>query len=267
MDSKIFFDNFETIANAPGGITRLRELILDLAVSGKLLTRSSSDTPVSALLALIKSKHEPHGLMSEPRFLIPDHWEWVAIGTIAEHQLGKMLNKSRTDGVARKYLRTANVASHGGFDLSLVKEMIIPEEELEKYSVRKGDLFVNEGGDVGKCAIWTSNMEDFAFQNHLHRLRPLGRITSRYLQLVLQQARNSGALLEMSAGVTIQNLSANTIRKLACPLAPPAEQERIIAKVDELMTLCDQLESELIHQRTLEGAIARTLTSLLFKDE
>lgn len=247
MDAKTFFDNFGTIANAPGGVARLRELILDLAVSGKLSVRASSDSPVSTLLALIKSKHEPHGLMSEPRFLIPDHWEWVAIGTIAEHQLGKMLNKSRTNGVVRKYLRTANVASNGGFDLSLVKEMIIPQEELEKYSVRNGDLFVNEGGDVGKCAIWTSNEVDFAFQNHLHRLRPLGGIASRYLQLVLQQARNSGALLEMSAGVTIQNLSANTVRKLACPFAPLAEQKRIVAKVDELMALCDELEAA--HQK------------------
>ena len=239
-------DNWTTYADTPESISDLRSITLDLALQGRLSSSSSaSDTPVQTLLDHIREQHKPHGDISRERFSIPDHWEWVALGTIADHQLGKMLNKSRTAGASRKYLRTANVASNGGFDLSEIKEMLVPHDELDKYSVRKGDLFVNEGGDVGKSAIWTSDADDFAFQNHLHRLRPLGGIASRFLQIVLQQARNAGALLEMSAGVTIQNLSANTIRKLACPLPPLEEQERIIARVDELMALCDQLENEL----------------------
>lgn len=260
MDSQIFLDNFGIIADAPSGIIRIRELIIELALRGQLCEPKKDSESTQTLLARIANEHKPFEAMSSARFEIPAHWQWVPFGSICQHQLGKMLNTSKTTGVRRKYLRTANVGQQGRFDLSNVKEMLIPEEEIDKYNVLPGDLFVNEGGDVGKSAIWRAeDGKDFAFQNHLHRLRPLGGIKSEYLQLVLQQARNSGAISAASAGVTIQNFSARTLRSLACPLPPVQEQEDIIERVRELMTLCDELESALETRLTIQQNLATSV--------
>ena len=255
MDKKTFLDNFGVIADAPNGIQQLRELVIALSVSGELSDAQDRDEPVLDLLNRISVDFQPHPVMSEIRFAIPPHWKWIPLASIAEHQLGKMLNTSKMKGVRRKYLRSVNVLKSGIIDLSDVKEMLIPEIELDKYNVRVGDLFVNEGGDVGRNAIWLSGTdEEFAFQNQLHRLRPLGGISSRYLQLILRNAKSSGVIAEMSSGVTIQHFSATAIRKLACPLPPVEEQQRIVVKVDELMALCDELEAEKTKRETLRTA-------------
>ena len=244
MDTKAFFENFETIANAPGGITRLRELVLDLAVRGKLSQRQVDDKRISTLVSNLQNELVPYGEMSEIRFDIPNHWTWISLASVVNHQLGKMLNTSKMRGTKRKYLRSVNVRQDGNIELTDVKEMLIPESELSKYDVRVGDIFVNEGGDVGRNAIWLiQSDEEFAFQNQLHRLRPVCGVESRYVQFVLWHAKSSGVIAAMSSGVTIQHFSASAIRKLSFPLPPVEEQKRIVAKVDELMALCDELEA------------------------
>ena len=104
MDSKTFFDNFETIANAPSGITRLRELILDLAVRGKLSQRQAVDKNISTLVSDLQNELVSYGEMSEIRFDIPNHWTWISLASVVNHQLGKMLNTSKMKGIRRKYL-------------------------------------------------------------------------------------------------------------------------------------------------------------------
>jgi type I restriction enzyme S subunit len=136
---------------------------------------------------------------------------------------------------------------------------------LEKYSVRVGDVFVNEGGDVGRNAIWLNDEdEEFAFQNQLHRLRPVCGVESRYVQFVLRHAKSSGVIAEMSSGVTIQHFSATAIRKLAFPLPPVEEQRRIVVKVNELMTMCDGLENSLLNRNELAKKISDALVSNIF---
>ena len=184
MDTKAFFENFETIANAPGGITRLRELVLDLAVRGKLSQRQVDDKRISTLVSNLQNELVPYGEMSEIRFDIPNHWTWISLASVVNHQLGKMLNTSKMRGTKRKYLRSVNVRQDGNIELTDVKEMLIPESELSKYDVRVGDIFVNEGGDVGRNAIWLiQSDEEFAFQNQLHRLRPVSLRWTIYLQM------------------------------------------------------------------------------------
>ena len=246
MNADTLLENFEILAEAPGGISRLRELVIALAVSGQIVKmRMHDDDTVDDLLQCTAGEVDPYPEMSEKRFDIPLHWTWVPLASIARHQLGKMLNTGKMKGERVKYLRSVNVRQDGRIDLSDVKEMLIPIDELEKYSVKLDDVFVNEGGDVGRNAIWLIESEErFAFQNQLHRLRPICGVSSRYLQLVFRDAKSRGVIAELSSGVTIQHFSASSIRKLAIPLPPLAEQKRIVAKVDELMALCDQLEQQ-----------------------
>jgi type I restriction enzyme S subunit len=260
MNAETLLENFEVLAEAPGGISRLRELVIALAVSGQIVKmRMPDDDTVDELLQCTADEVDPYPEMSEKRFDIPLHWTWVPLASIARHQLGKMLNTGKMKGERVKYLRSVNVRQDGRIDLSDVKEMLIPIDELEKYSVKLDDVFVNEGGDVGRNAIWLIESDErFAFQNQLHRLRPICGVSSRYLQLVFRDAKSRGVIAELSSGVTIQHFSASSIRKLAIPLPPLAEQKRIVAKVDELMALCDQLEQQQKHRDNLRTSTRKS---------
>ncbi|MEM1118121.1 MAG: restriction endonuclease subunit S, partial [Bacteroidota bacterium] len=70
---------------------------------------------------------------------LPEGWAWTAFSEVADHRLGKMLDKRKNTGTLRPYLRNVNVRWHG-FDLDDVLEMRIEDYELDKYTVRKGDL-------------------------------------------------------------------------------------------------------------------------------
>jgi type I restriction enzyme, S subunit len=260
MNADTLLENFEILAEAPGGIDRLRELVIALAVSGQIVKmRMPDDDTVDELLRCAAGEVDPYPEMSKKRFDVPLHWTWVPLASIARHQLGKMLNTGKMKGERVKYLRSVNVRQDGRIDLSDVKEMLIPIDELEKYSVKSDDIFVNEGGDVGRNAIWLIESEErFAFQNQLHRLRPICGISSRYLQLVFRDAKSRGVIAELSSGVTIQHFSASSIRKLAIPLPPLAEQKHIVAKVDELMALCDQLEQQQKQRDNLRTATRKS---------
>jgi type I restriction enzyme S subunit len=258
-------NNWTTIADTSESIASIRSFVLDLAVRGKLSERHASDRAISTLVSDLESELVPYGEMSEVRFDIPSHWTWTPLASVVEHQLGKMLHTSKMRGTKIKYLRSVNVRKDGNIDLTDVKEMLIPESELEKYSVRVGDVFVNEGGDVGRNAIWLNDEdEEFAFQNQLHRLRPVCGVESRYVQFVLRHAKSSGVIAEMSSGVTIQHFSATAIRKLAFPLPPVEEQRRIVVKVNELMTMCDGLENSLLNRNELAKKISDALVSNIF---
>ena len=86
------------------------------------------------------------------------------------HNTGKALNASKTDGVSLTYITTSNVYWNS-FELDNLKIMPFTDSEIEKCTVKKGDLLVCEGGDIGRAAIWQFENE-IRIQNHLHRLRP-----------------------------------------------------------------------------------------------
>ena len=88
----------------------------------------------------------------EAPFDVPDQWEWVRLGDIANSRLGKMLDKSKNKGPYRRYLRNANVQWFR-FDLSDVLELRLENADLEEYSVKENDLIVCEGGEPGRAAV------------------------------------------------------------------------------------------------------------------
>ena len=100
---------------------------------------------------------------------IPSNWEWVTIGHIFDHNTGKALNKSDSNGDMLDYITTSNLYWNR-FDLTNVKQMLFTKSEIERCTVCKGDLLVCEGGDVGRAAIWNYDY-DIRIQNHIHRLR------------------------------------------------------------------------------------------------
>ena len=126
------------------------------------------------------------------------------------------------------FLRTSNVL-WGEIDLTVVDEMAIPSHELAAKTLRPGDLLVCEGGEIGRSAIWESEMAPVSFQNHLHRLRPLSSdVEPRFYVYFLQSAFTQLSLFEGAANrTTIPNLSRSRLAALEVPVPKRSEQVAI----------------------------------------
>lgn len=142
---------------------KLKKSILQYAIQGKLVPQDSSDEPVSVLLSKIKAEKEklikegkikkekplPPITDFEKPFDIPDSWQWVRIGEIFQHNTGKALKQSDTNGIKLSYITTSNLY-WDRFELDNIREMYFTKSEVEKCSVQRGDLLVCEGGGLWK---------------------------------------------------------------------------------------------------------------------
>lgn len=271
-------EHFDTLFTTESGLDALKQTILQLAVMGKLVPQALSDEPTSELLARIaqeRARLEASGACKKLRpmsavtgdeqlFELPGTWAWVRFGSIVDTRLGKMLDAAKNRGELKPYLRNTNV-QWWRFDLDDIKEMRLTEDELSEFRLAKGDLLICEGGEPGRCAIWRSEVEEMYFQKALHRARPLGGCISEYLQIVLRQDAASGWLSSYFTGATIKHFPGDKLNSYVLPLPPVAEQHRIVAKVDEMLTLCDRLKADLAESRSRRASLASTLIESALK--
>ncbi|WP_374279017.1 restriction endonuclease subunit S [Azonexus sp.] len=169
-----------------------------------------------------------------------------------------MLDAAKNRGNLKPYLRNTNV-QWWRFELDDIKEMRLAEDELAEFRLMNGDLLICEGGEPGRCAIWRSDVDEMYFQKALHRARPLGGCISEYLQIVLRQDAVSGALSTYFTGATIKHFPGDKLNSYAIPLPPVAEQRRIVAKVDQLMALCNNLKADVATASQHQATLADTL--------
>ncbi len=222
-------------------INSAKSRILDLAIHGKLVPQDANDESASELLKRINPK--AIASCDNPHYAnIPSSWVCTTMGSIFQHNTGKALNKSAsTEGALQPYLTTSNVYWNT-FDLSVVKEMRFKESEIEKCTIRKGDLLVCEGGDIGRAAIWDKDYS-ICIQNHLHRLRPKGDVVPLlylYFIMFLKLSNN----LE-GKGIGLQGFSSGLLDKLEVPLPPYNEQIRIVDKIQETFNMLDSIAESL----------------------
>ncbi|MBI5075110.1 MAG: restriction endonuclease subunit S [Nitrospirae bacterium] len=239
-------------------VKQLRQAFLREAMQGKLVEQDPKDEPASELLKKIKTalrqaqgdkknwkqKGLPPIKKDEISFEVPESWVWCRLGTIAEMCLGKMLDQIKNKGSLQPYLRNTNVR-WGGFDLSDLKEMRFTESEEDRFSIIKEDLVICEGGEPGRAAIW-ENETPIKFQKALHRVRVNGKVlSSKYLFYCILSDANTKRLIDYFTGAGIQHLTGKSLSKYAIPLPPLPEQHRIVAKLEQLMHLCDDLEQSI----------------------
>jgi type I restriction enzyme S subunit len=114
---------------------------------------------------------------------IPEHWSVLKINHFGVVTLGKMLTPDEKEGyVLKPYLRSQNIQKER-VDVSDVKEMWFTKSELLKLKLLKGDLLLNEGGDVGRTCIWNEELENCYIQNSVNRLRFIDDLQEYYLYL------------------------------------------------------------------------------------
>lgn len=267
-DVAFTLDNFASLTTRPEQVKMLRRTILNLAVRGKLVPQDPEDEPAAELLKRIaKEKERANGFLkgllppvseNEQTFPIPKSWEWARLGNVSASLLGKTLNQAKNRGTYKPYLRSVNVYWLE-LKLSDVKQMKFEEEELEKYALRKDDVLVCEGGEAGRAAVWNDEVEGIYYQNALHRVRFFGKMDPNYFVFALCSDFNNRRLESYCTGVTIKHLTSKRLARYCFPVPPLDEQRRIVAKVDELMGLCDRLEESLTtgndRRRQLLGAL------------
>ena len=230
----------------------LKNSILQLAVQGKLVEQRAEEGTAEELYKKIqaekqkltaekkikKEKPLPEITAEEIPFDIPESWKWVRLGEIFSHNTGKALNSSKTEGTKLTYITTSNLYWNR-FELDNLKEMFFTDDEVEKYTVKKGDLLVCEGGDVGRSAVWNYD-EEMRIQNHIHKLRPYVNVNAQFFSYVFYLYKALGLI--GGKGIGIKGLSTNAIHIIKIPLPPLEEQKRIVAKIEELLPQIDRYE-------------------------
>jgi type I restriction enzyme S subunit len=263
--ARFYFNHLPRLTTRPEHIHQLRQTILNLAVRGKLVPQDPKDEPSSKLLIRLswgkKEIIEELGLRQQPELVeerdqvVPFHapaaWVWsvmdecfIVTGGIQKTPLRTPRNN------AFPYVGVSNVL-RGRLDLSEVKQFELKEGELDKLRLEPDDLLVVEGNgsasEVGRCARWTGEILDCVHQNHIIRCRAGDPAIARFTEIYLNSETGieiMQALAVTSAG--LYNLSVGKIRRIQIPIPPLAEQQRIVAKVDELMLLCEQLETQIV---------------------
>ena len=226
-------------------IKQAKSKILDLAIHGKLVPQDSNDEPAEELLKRIAtSDNRPYKKIDEDETLfdIPESWSWCTLGEIYTHTTGKALKKTNNKGTLRKYITTSNLYWNS-LDFTEVREMYFTDDELEKCTIKKGDLILCNGGDVGRAAIWNYDY-DICYQNHVSRLRPKNKDISNSFFLYLIMIYKQQGMLN-GKGVGITSLSASDLLSAVIPLPPYPEQQRIVSKIEELFSYLDKISSNL----------------------
>ncbi len=272
---------YDHVAEAPDAVGRLRRFVLDLAVRGKLVEQDPADEPASELLKriaaerarLVKSgairKPRPLAPVDELPFELPSTWEWTRLALITSYiQRGrspKYAVDTGTPVVSQKCIQWR------GLDLSVAKQITL--DSLEKYQrirfLRDGDLLWNSTGTgtIGRVIRLVVPPDKLVCDSHVTVVRCL-EVDSEYIRAWLRTDHVYGVIEKRATGATKQvELTAKMANGQLVPLPPLAEQQRIVAKVDELMAVCDRLEeARTAREDTRDQLTKASLTRLVAPD-
>lgn len=196
-----------------------------------------------------------------PDDLFPSSWAALELRHLAhETVLGKMLDKEKNTGRPRPYLGNRNVR-WGSFDLTDIRNMKIEDSEVNRYSLKEGDLVICEGGEPGRCAIWKRDTTEMFIQKALHRVRFTESYDPYFAYYYMVYGAATHLINSYFTGSTIKHLTGRGLGQIPFPLCSLPEQRRIVQILDEqfshIATLDQTLSTELEHSVTIRHAILK----------
>ena len=280
----MLLSNLDLMAAALGGVARLRELILTLAVQGKLLPQDPADEPASELLKKIRA--EKDRLIAEGKikrdkalaevadeekpFELPLGWEWVRLGALvnsSEAGWSPSCNNTPRCGDDWGVLKVSAV-SWGSFNPEANKELpanLVPRPE---YEVKDGDFLLSRANTeelVARSVVVGTSPPKLMLSDKIIRLDVSSHVLRAFLNLS-NNANHSRAHYVVHASGTsssMKNVSREVVLNTPVPLPPLAEQSRIVTRVEELMRLCDALEAKGRLEAAQHAQLVSTLLATL----
>ena len=269
---ELVFSNFDKVIRSKEDIKDIRNLILSLAIKGKLVEQNSEDEPASELLTRVKEEKErlikekvikkekelPKIEKDEIPFEIPESWEWVRLGEIVSI-LGDGLHGTPTyDETGDYYFINGN---------NLIDKKIVIKENTKKVSYNeylkyKKDLndrtiFVSINGTIGSIAFY--NNENIILGKSACYFNLLNEINKEYIYYYLKSMYFLKYVTNEATGTTIKNVSLNVMRRTKVILPSLAEQQRIVERIEKLMSICDMLEEKIVESERVSEKLLESL--------
>lgn len=189
--------------------------------------------------------------------------QMATIKSIADTRLGKMLDKEKNTGKARKYLRNINVRWFD-FDLSDLLEMRIEDNEIDKYSIKKSDLVMCEGGEPGRCAVWNKDQTIF-YQKALHRIRFSEESNPYFYMYYFWLISKSGALSNYFTGTGINHLTGQSLSKVLIPICSRELQDKIVSYIESRFMSIDTIETTIYQSLQQAEALRQSILKQAFE--
>lgn len=271
MNAQRLLAHFDRVADAPDAVPRMRRFVLDLAVRGRLVEQDPVDEPASELLKRIavaradapRAKEwgsyslEPE-VIDRELFDLPTGWAWVSLGTVFLYDAG-VKRKPNALNPSRWLLELGDIEKHTG---RLIKKVRSAERASKstKSEFQPGDIL------YGKLRPYLNKVlvaDELGYSTtEIVAIRPYVPLCSEYCALALRRPDFVRYVTQLGQGTKMPRLRTNDANVAPFPLPPLAEQHRIVAKVDELMILCDRLEEvcvvrEGIRDRLSSASFAR----------
>lgn len=267
MKLETFFEKFDQFADAPGAVAKMRELVLQLAVTGKLVTQDNRDEPASVLLESteaeraklvaakkIKSRPTSPVEFDEQPFDLPSSWAWARLSDVG-YELGQKVPDKRFT-----YIDVGGIDSDKG-RISDRVEKLEPGDapsRARKLVARGTVIYSTVRPYLLNIAIVDQDFDPEPIASTAFGiLHPFAGINNRYLFYWLRSAPFTAYTQAGMKGMAYPAINDEKFYSGFIALPPLAEQKRIVAKVDELMALCDRLEAQQQERETRHAALAR----------
>ncbi len=269
MTADEFYQKFELFAECPGAVAKMRELILTLAMRGELVKPDPGDVPASELLKQVEEekKRESHGgagarsktkklptiTFDEIPYAIPEGWEWVRLGSFLEMINGRAFKPHDWISYGLPIVRIQNLNNPN-------KPFNYCDEETVKqqHIIKNGSFLISWSGTPGTsfgAFIWKGGKA--ALNQHIFSCFQVGDPFADTFLMRAINARLDFLISKAQGGVGLRHVTKGTLEKMLLPLPPFAEQKRIVEKVDELMGLCDELETRQAERERQQNELHR----------
>lgn len=266
-------EHFTTIASAPNGIKKLRELILELAVRGKLIPQNPDDEAAADLLERVKAetarlmaagavkKEKPLSSVDqgEAPFLLPTGWAWARVGDTGQYINGLAFKPEDWGDTGRPIIRIQNLSGRNS-------EFNRTQREVDdSVIVRPGDILVSWSATLD--AYFWEGAEEGVLNQHIFRVIPNGLIAPPYLFWLLKAAIQEMREGDHAHGLVMTHINRGPFLSHVVAIPPEDEQIRIANRIEELMALCDQLEAQQADAEAAHEKLVRELLATLTQSQ
>ena len=276
--SEMLLKQFDLLAAAPDGVARLRELILTLAVQGKLVPQDPSDEPASVLLQRIRAEKDrliaegkikrdkpmPPITDEEKPFELPRGWEWVRLRPLASKLTDGSHNPPRDSGTGYPMLSSQNVWEGGVVDFASPTRYVGEEDflvENSRTAAVPGDVLLTIVASLGRSAVVPLDAPAFVLQRSVAVIRT--GLNPEFCSLFLRSPVSRAYYDLHGKGTAQKGIYLGKLGAMPIVVPPLAEQSRIVARVEELMRLCDALEAKCQLDATQHAQLLHTLLGTL----